>query len=296
MTVISKMKTPNTYRRQLREYLQKLQVIQIKFLKLLLNVGRRNSASELQLLSLLKVFDIHNVNLLSYVNDCRSGRCPTLFSCYYHVLEAAQVAKFMGPTWGPPGSCRPQICLTLDIWTLLSGRVKSQSKWSPSCAYGRTDIGQSSCKIKGARLRNNEFNLVNQHLHKNAFGRLSQDALLELHNKFIISSNVSVCIACFAIVTMSYHTYVLYHKTISKYETRRCWTTHIENVMYSTHLRKHQSSASLAFVREIHRWPVNSPHKGPVTRGIFPFDDVIMSQIAAICITHVDSRLGEIIR
>ena len=30
--------------------------------------------------------------------------------------------------------------------------------------------------------------------------------------------------------------------------------------------RKHQSSASLAFVRRIHRWPVNSPHKWPVTR------------------------------
>ena len=40
--------------------------------------------------------------------------------------------------------------------------------------------------------------------------------------------------------------------------------------------RKYQSSASLAFVRGIHRWPVNSPHKGPVTRKMFPFDDVIM--------------------
>ena len=40
--------------------------------------------------------------------------------------------------------------------------------------------------------------------------------------------------------------------------------------------RKHQSSASLAFVRGIHRWPVNSPHKRPVTRKKFPFDDVIM--------------------
>ena len=39
---------------------------------------------------------------------------------------------------------------------------------------------------------------------------------------------------------------------------------------------KHQSSASLAFVWEIHRGPVNSPHKGPVTRKMFPFDDVIM--------------------
>ena len=40
--------------------------------------------------------------------------------------------------------------------------------------------------------------------------------------------------------------------------------------------RKHQSSASLAFVRGIHRWPVVSPHKGPVTRKMLPFDDVIM--------------------
>ena len=41
--------------------------------------------------------------------------------------------------------------------------------------------------------------------------------------------------------------------------------------------RKHQSSASLAFVRGIfHRWPVNSPHKWPVMRKMFPFDDVIM--------------------
>ena len=40
--------------------------------------------------------------------------------------------------------------------------------------------------------------------------------------------------------------------------------------------RKHQSSASLAFVRVIHRWPVISPRKWPVTRKMFPFDDAIM--------------------
>ena len=42
--------------------------------------------------------------------------------------------------------------------------------------------------------------------------------------------------------------------------------------------RKHQSSASLAFVWGIHRGPVNSPHKSPVTRKMFPFDDVIMDK------------------
>ena len=41
--------------------------------------------------------------------------------------------------------------------------------------------------------------------------------------------------------------------------------------------RKYQSSASLAFVRGIHRGPVNSPHKWPVTRKMFTFDDVIMT-------------------
>ena len=53
-------------------------------------------------------------------------------------------------------------------------------------------------------------------------------------------------------------------------------------IVYSTFCsgadqRKHPSSASLAFVRGIHRWPVNSARKGPVTRKMFPFDDVIMS-------------------
>ena len=40
--------------------------------------------------------------------------------------------------------------------------------------------------------------------------------------------------------------------------------------------RNHQSSASLAFVRGIHRKPVDSPHKGWVTRKMFPSDDVFM--------------------
>ena len=40
--------------------------------------------------------------------------------------------------------------------------------------------------------------------------------------------------------------------------------------------RKHQSSASLAFVRGSHRQPVNSLHRWPVTGKMFPFDDVIM--------------------
>ena len=32
-----------------------------------------------------------------------------------------QIKSFMGPTWGPPGSCRPQMGPMLAPWTLLSG-------------------------------------------------------------------------------------------------------------------------------------------------------------------------------
>ena len=46
--------------------------------------------------------------------------------------------------------------------------------------------------------------------------------------------------------------------------------------------RKHLGSASLAFVRGIHQWLVNSPHKRPVTRKMFPFDDVIMWSVSII--------------
>ena len=53
-------------------------------------------------------------------------------------------------------------------------------------------------------------------------------------------------------------------------------TTVYSTVYSGADQRKHQSSASLAFVRGIHRWPVNFPHKWPVTRTMLSFDDVIL--------------------
>ena len=47
-------------------------------------------------------------------------------------------------------------------------------------------------------------------------------------------------------------------------------------VCSGTDQRKHQSFTQLAFVRRIHHWSVDSPHKGPLTRKMFSFDDVIM--------------------
>ena len=54
---------------------------------------------------------------------------------------------------------------------------------------------------------------------------------------------------------------------------------------------KHQSSASLAFVWRIHRGPVNSPHKWPVTRKVFPFDDVITGVAIFVALVKAESVL-----
>ena len=54
--------------------------------------------------------------------------------------------------------------------------------------------------------------------------------------------------------------------------------TNVYSTVYSgADQREYQSSAPLAFVRGIHRGPVNSPHKWQVSLRLFPFDDVIIS-------------------
>ena len=66
------------------------------------------------------------------------------------------------------------------------------------------------------------------------------------------------------------------YDSVSNHQPHDC----LLNRLFGRRLKKHQSSASLAFVRGTHREPVNSPHKGPVTRNMFPFDDVIVEYSA----------------
>ena len=54
--------------------------------------------------------------------------------------------------------------------------------------------------------------------------------------------------------------------------------------------KKNQSSTSPAFVRVIHRWPVNSLHKGPVTEKMFPFDDIIMILLFQYTVRYVGTQ------
>ena len=68
--------------------------------------------------------------------------------------------------------------------------------------------------------------------------------------------------------------------------------TIVYSTVYSgTDQRKHQIYASLAFVLGIHRWPVNSPHIGPVTRKMFPFGDVIKSNVGSLSGNELFHRL-----
>ena len=47
------------------------------------------------------------------------------------------------------------------------------------------------------------------------------------------------------------------------------------NVYSGADQRKHWNLASLAFVQGIHQWPWNPPHKWPIMRKMFPFDDIM---------------------
>ena len=69
--------------------------------------------------------------------------------------------------------------------------------------------------------------------------------------------------------------YILYYVIISATASQITSLKIVYSTVYSdADQRKQQSSASLAFVRGI---SVNSPPKIPVTRKMFPFDDVIMA-------------------
>ena len=80
-----------------------------------------------------------------------------------------------------------------------------------------------------------------------------------------------------AVYSAPYHHTITYDVIMGAMASQTTSLTIVYSTVYSgADHRKHQSSASLAFVGGIHRGPVNSPHKWPVTRKMLPFDDVIM--------------------
>ena len=116
----------------------------------------------------------------------------------------------------------------------------------------------------------------------------------------------------------SYHVFPVITKPTRVTETSATMTNHILEhycdvtmsamasqitgltIVYSTvhsgaDQRNHQSSASLAFVRGIHWWPVNSLHKWSVTQKLFPFDDVIMTNSFDTDASHIKGKFCSIL-
>ena len=119
------------------------------------------------------------------------------------------------------------------------------------------------------------------------YGTSQRDSMCNIHDnaiKWYFYSKSSRTLKISKLITFvdtaqDPYSYVTYHYNdviMSTIASQITSPAIVYSTVYSTHQRKHQSSAPLAFVRGIHRWPVNSQHKGPVTRQRFPFDDVIM--------------------
>ena len=104
------------------------------------------------------------------------------------------------------------------------------------------------------------------------------------HFKIQYLTTATLIFAPFAVVMMLFTTLTLLQHYVDvimrAIASQLTSLTFVYSAVYSSSdQRKHQSSASLAFVRGIRRRPVNSPHKWPVTRKMFPFDDVIMKTL-----------------
>ena len=133
--------------------------------------------------------------------------------------------------------------------------------------------------------------------------RLQSFSVIDTQHKTYIVNNTSLIITC-AIIRILFHhqTVVILHDCrniiflihyndiimntmVSQIPTL---TTVYSTVYSGTDQRKYQSSTSLTLVRGIHRWSVNSPHKGPVTRIMFPFNDIITLRIYySLCTTEI---------
>ena len=152
----------------------------------------------------------------------------------------------------------------IDVYTVCwreivsikpSNRIRSWKTWLPKLSYieSVTILPRKIFIVKVSRV----------FCEWNAFGvRLS-------YWNWLLKVLFSQCTRTLATFSWCYNG----RDEVSNHQPHDCSTVHS-----AADQRKHQSSPSLAFVRAIHPWAVNSPHKWPVTQKMFPFDDVIMKQ------------------
>ena len=130
-----------------KQILSKIQVMQNELLKILLNLNRHTPTTELhKTLSILKVEDISKSNILSFVNECRSGRCSPVFCDYF----SARISDY-----------KLRLNDRLDI------------------PHARMDMGLNRCDVIGARLWNKHLELTNKYPFKKSFRKQISKVLIE---------------------------------------------------------------------------------------------------------------------
>ena len=187
---------------------------------------------------------------------------------------AFQRAKSIGTTWGPPGSCRSHMGPMLAPWTLLSALLRKY--------------------------------LTNKTLHTEhpkiwrRFDMETVTTLLDLSDGICHKVSVMICICCSpeqvrlpvicdsCVTSLWWFTqavYTLLYFVVISLQWRHNGRDSVSNQQphdcFLNRLFRHRSK-KISKLRVTglcagnSRRPVNSPHKWPVTRKMFPFDDVIM--------------------
>ena len=145
------------------EHLSKLQVMQNKLLKLLPKLDYRTSTSLLDYnMTLLKIADIHSVNILSFVKECWTDRNPDIFKNYFTVREA-----------------------TYDF----------RHKDRLLVPLARTELGSSRCAILGTKLWNKYYDEVHPHLLKKSFRKRVTKSFISKYTLQTMSIPICIC-AC----------------------------------------------------------------------------------------------------
>ena len=73
------------------------------------------------------------------------------FAIQHHLASVSLIARFTGPTWGPPGSCRPQVGPMWAPWTLLSAMIY---RWEVSTTLINNSIIHRAMSIQRIWLPN----------------------------------------------------------------------------------------------------------------------------------------------
>ena len=196
---------------------------------------------------------------------------------YIHALIIIPDSKVhganMGPIWVQQDPGGPHVGpMNFSIWDVFQTKAVNVLFWKTNCHLYSTLI----ILLHKAHLTRHQQYLGD--IHGLIQKRRNSSVLAVALGQFCMKSSMSHCHIGAKKLPESTLTQFHYSDVIMSAMASQITSVPIvySTVCSGADKRTHRSPASLAFVRGIHRWPVNSTHKGPVTRKMFPFNDIIM--------------------